>query len=133
VSLSNLVKVSEEDLAWYYPGIEPVEVARRWVKLGPAVVVVTLGGEGAVAVRCNGVELRIPGVPVKVADTIGAGDTFTGALLDGLASAGVVNNQTLTDLPDADLLAALNWAAKAAAITCSRPGANPPTRTELLT
>jgi len=120
VSLSDVVKVSDEDLAWYYPGEAPEDVARRWAASGPLIVAVTLGGEGALGVQVDDVETiyRTPGVPVAVVDTVGAGDTFMGALLDALTRA--------YELPDA-----LVYAARAAAINCTRAGANPPTRAEL--
>ncbi|WP_425955283.1 PfkB family carbohydrate kinase [Xylanimonas sp. McL0601] len=133
VALSDVVKVSEEDLAWYYPGVEPVEAAQRWAAHGPVLVVVTLGGDGAIAVRGDDV-VRTPGVKVDVADTIGAGDTFMGALLDALAGEGAVGAQAravLTALTPEQLAHALTWAARAAAVTVSRPGADPPTRAEL--
>lgn len=140
VALADVVKVSEEDLAWYYPGLNPVTAARRWVSVpdgaGPALVVVTLGGDGALAVRSDAVgePVRVAGVKVTVADTIGAGDTFMGALIDALITLGATGPQAsdvLAGLTDTQLADAISWAARAAAITVSRPGADPPTRTEL--
>ncbi|WP_051815654.1 carbohydrate kinase family protein, partial [Glycomyces tenuis] len=87
IALSDVVKVSDEDLAWYHPGADPVEVARSWAGRGPLLVVVTLGAEGSVLVRGEAV-IDVPGVPVAVADTIGAGDTFMGALIDALMGFG---------------------------------------------
>ena len=133
VGLADLVKVSEEDLAWYNPGTDPVDAARRWATQGPALVVVTLGGDGSVLVRGDDVT-TVPGRRVEVADTIGAGDTYMGALLDALVSAGVCGptaHAALTDLPADRLAAAAAWATAAAALTVSRPGADPPTRAEL--
>ncbi|WP_190226616.1 carbohydrate kinase family protein, partial [Streptomyces hydrogenans] len=84
VALADLVKASDEDLAWLYPG-EPVEaVAARWLALGPAVVLVTRGGDGALAVtREHTVAAGAPAV--AVVDTVGAGDSFMSAVLDALA------------------------------------------------
>lgn len=133
VSLCDVVKVSAEDLAWYYPGADPVQVARSWAQAGPLLVVVTLGGDGAVAVRGSDI-LTVPAVPVEVADTIGAGDTFTGALLDalvGLGAGGPGARTVLAALSPEQLTAAATWAARAAAVTVSRAGANPPTRAEM--
>jgi len=134
VALSDVVKVSDEDLAWYYPDLDPVAVAHRWATAGPGLVIVTRGGAGAVAVRGRDV-VEVPGVPVTVADTVGAGDTFSGALIDALLTLGVqgrVGAATLAALPVDLVIQAVTWATKAAAITVSRAGANPPTRAELL-
>ncbi|QAY62783.1 carbohydrate kinase [Xylanimonas allomyrinae] len=133
VALSDVVKVSAEDLAWYHPGADLLEVARAWAATGPALVVVTLGAEGALAVRGADV-VRVLGVPVVVADTIGAGDTFTGALLDALVDLGAVGpgaRDVLVSLGADRIAEAARWAARAAAVTVSRPGADPPTRAEL--
>ncbi|MCL1870250.1 MAG: carbohydrate kinase [Promicromonosporaceae bacterium] len=133
VALSDVVKVSAEDLEWYHPGVDPLSVARHWAGRGPVVVVVTLGGDGAVVVR-DGDTVRVPGVRVTVADTIGAGDTFTGALLDALAGLGARGpraRKVLEGLTPEQLAEAARWAASAAAVTVSRPGADPPTRAEL--
>lgn len=134
VALSDVVKVSEEDLEWYYPDADATEVARRWADAGPVLVVVTLGGEGAILVR-DGVTAQIDGVPVTVADTIGAGDTFMGALLDALVRLRVHGpdaRSVLSALTAEQLAEAASWAARAAAVTVSRPGADPPRRAELL-
>jgi fructokinase len=133
VGLSDVVKVSEEDLAWYHPGSDPVETARAWAVSGPVLVVVTRGGDGSVLVRGADV-VTVPGVPVTVADTIGAGDTYMGALIDALVSLGVHGPEArsvLAVLSAAELRRAASWAASAAAITVSRPGADPPTHAEL--
>src|SRR3954469_8489500 len=133
VLLSDVVKVSDEDLRWLYPGDTDEDVARRWLSTGPALVVVTRGGEGIFAVSRN-VELRRPSVPVGRVDTGGAGDSFTSGLLDGLRRADLVGGQrrqALADVDDATLRSILDEAAMVAAITCSRPGADPPTRAEV--
>ena len=89
VGLSDIVKVSDEDLEWLRPDHSPVETATRWATQGPGLVVVTRGGDGAVAVRPDGTTLEVPGVPVVVADTVGAGDTFSGVLIDTLLALGI--------------------------------------------
>ncbi|MFC8455253.1 carbohydrate kinase [Kitasatospora sp. NPDC057223] len=121
VGLSDLVKASDEDLAWLYPGIPARDSAARWLTLGPAAVVVTCGRDGAFALTPAG-EARTEAPPTTVVDTVGAGDSFMSALLATLA--------TPRPAPDA-LTAALRTAAAAAAITVSRAGANPPTSAEL--
>ncbi|WP_026923709.1 carbohydrate kinase family protein [Glycomyces arizonensis] len=134
IAAGDVVKVSEEDLDWYRPGADPVAVAREWAATGPVLVVVTRGEHGSVLVR-GGDLVDVPGVPVTVADTIGAGDTYMGALIDALLTLGAhgpAARDTLAALSIEELRRAASWAAKAAAITVSRPGADPPTRAELL-
>jgi fructokinase len=131
VTLSDVVKVSDEDLHWLHPDDDPVATAARWAGAGPGLVVVTRGGDGAVAVRHDGTRLEVPGVPVAVADTVGAGDTFSGVLIDALLGLDVRSGDSLRALSDRDVLGAVTTAAIGAAINVSRPGANPPTRAEL--
>jgi len=94
-------------------------------------VLITCGARGAVAVTPDNPPLRVPGFEVTVADTVGAGDTFTGALLHDLAARGALPEGPVASLPAADLEAALRFAAAAAAITCTREGAVPPTIAEV--
>jgi len=134
LALADVVKVSDEDLAWFAPGTDPVEVAHRWSAWGPALVVVTRGGDGAVLVRHDGRVLDVPGRRVDVVDTVGAGDTFMGALLDALDARGVHGADgaaRLRQVSDAAIVTAARTAAAAASVTVSRTGANPPTRAEL--
>jgi fructokinase len=134
VGLSDVVKVSDEDLAWLEPGSDPTEVARRWVGLGPAAVIVTRGGDGAVAVTSSGLTVTVATPRVTVADTVGAGDSFMGGLIDGLWSAGLLGGERRDALHTADAgvwTQVLERCARIAAVTVSRPGANPPTSAEL--
>ncbi|WP_297623685.1 carbohydrate kinase [Nocardioides sp.] len=134
VGLSGVVKVSDEDLEWLFPDVDPVATATRWATRGPGLVVVTRGGDGAVAVRPDGTTLEVPGVPVVVADTVGAGDTFSGVLIDTLLALGVSGPggaDALRALSDRDVLDVVTTAAIGAAVTVSRPGADPPDRAEL--
>ena len=135
LGVADVVKVSSEDLEWLIPGRSPEQVLEDWLGRGPAVVAVTLGGDGVLAGTAGGVRSRRPGVPVQVVDTVGAGDTFSAALLAGLhrrGMLGAVARSTLRAV-DADTLdALLDEAALAAAITCSRRGADPPTAGDLL-
>ena len=102
LGLVDLVKVSDEDLAWLCPG-EPVEaVARRWRERGAAVVVVTRGGEGVHALGPAG-PVDLPARPVQVADTVGAGDSFMGGLLAALSERDLLSRPALDALADADL------------------------------
>jgi fructokinase len=125
VALSNVVKASEDDLAWLYPDTNPLEIARSWVSLGIQLVVITKGENGMVGVTENQ-EVLIPGVKVDVIDTVGAGDTVGAVIVEALVEFG------LEKLTSELLSHTLHRAALAASITCSRAGANPPTKVELL-
>ncbi|MFP5022825.1 carbohydrate kinase family protein [Pseudonocardia phyllosphaerae] len=134
LGLADVVKVSEEDLAWLEPGRAPREVVAEWLELGPAIVVVTLGGDGALAATASGVELTLPGRKIELVDTVGAGDSFSSALLGGLHRRGMLGAEQREQLYGIDretLEAVLTEAVEAAAITCSRHGSDPPTRAEL--
>jgi fructokinase len=134
VAASDVVKASDEDLAWLYAG-EPVDdVLRRWADAGPALVVCTLGGEGA-RVLVGGELFTVPPVRVEVVDTVGAGDSFMAALISGLLDAGLLGGprgrSALRAAGADEVHPALHRAIRVAAITCSRAGANPPYRREL--
>jgi fructokinase len=127
VGRSHLVKVSDEDLDYLDPGVDHVTAARRLLDLGPRAVLVTGGGAGVRIVTAAG-ERFVPVDPVDVVDTIGAGDTFGGALLAWWTINGLGSGQT----DDLDLLGAAVAAANTAAgIACTRRGAEPPRRAEL--
>jgi fructokinase len=133
VALSDVVKVSDEDLHWLYPDREDEEVARDWLGRGPVIVVVTRGGKGVYAVTAD-LELRRPATPIDLVDTVGAGDSFTSGLLDGLRRADLIGGtrrEELAAIDESTLISVLDEASLVAAITCSRPGANPPTRAEV--
>lgn len=133
VALADVVKASDEDLAALYPDGDPLGAARRLLDLGPRAVVVTFGAEGAAWVSRDR-EVRAPAVRGTVVDTIGAGDTFGAALIDALWRAGHVGaaaRDALASLSEEEIAAVLGHAAKAAAVTVSRPGADPPYASEL--
>lgn len=130
VALVDLVKVSSDDLAWLCPDETVEQVAVRWRAAGPALVVVTRGDEGAHAHGPDGV-VDLPGTPVDVADTVGAGDAFMSGLLCALSEAGALTPDALSRLPAATLAAALAFAAQVAGTTCERVGADPPWRADL--
>lgn len=133
VALADVVKVSDEDLEFLRPGADPVDVARGWLRLGARLVVITRGPEGATAVRGDDVVHR-PAPRVEVVDTVGAGDTFTAGLLHALAVQGRLGSDPQQRLAGADpdeLGHCLTVAATAAALTCQRPGCDPPTADEL--
>jgi fructokinase len=133
VALADVVKASDEDLAWLYPDAAVAEVTDRWLALGPALVVVTHGSDGADALTTSG-RIRVPAPPTEVADTIGAGDSFMAGLLAALSDRGLLGadrRDALRELPASDVREVVDFAARCAAITVSRPGADPPTREDL--
>ncbi|MBD8059856.1 carbohydrate kinase [Cellulomonas sp. JH27-2] len=131
VALADVVKVSDEDLAWFHPDREPLQAAQDWLALGPAIVVVTTGGSGAHYLTAAGAG-HVTAPKVAVVDTVGAGDTFMGTLVDGLVGAGVAGDRAALGALGHDAWdAILSRAARAAAVTVSRSGANPPRSNEL--
>jgi len=129
-AVSDLVKVSDEDLALLFPGEDAGSVARRWLQSGTGLVVVTRGGEGAEAFGAFG-EVAVPGRAVKVVDTVGAGDSFMAALIAGLAERGATSREKLLAFDALEVEGLLGFAAEAASITCGRRGADPPRRAEI--
>jgi fructokinase len=130
VMSADVVKASTGDIAWLYPGRALEDVAGRWLGLGPQLVVVTCGGDGAMALRGTRTVLHRPAYPALVVDTSGAGDAFTAALLAGLgqlSQAGASPGQ----LSSRDLARLLDTCAVAAGLTCERTGADLPTAIEL--
>ncbi len=131
VSSSHLVKVSAEDLAWLYPGKAPAGVAQDWIELGARLVVVTSGALGASAYRRDGIAVTRPAASVSVVDTVGAGDSFSAALLAALCEAAYASPGSIALIESEALDQALGYAVIASSITCSRSGANPPTSAEM--
>jgi fructokinase len=137
-AFANIVKISEADLKYLYPGLSLEERFEKLLSLsGPAgtrLVVCTLGGKGAAAALKNGsglVRASMPAIALPVKDTIGAGDTFHGAFLSYLDRTGAMSRSAVAALTQEDLTAALLFANKAAALVCSREGAEPPTIDEI--
>jgi fructokinase len=132
VGLSDLVKASDEDLEALYPGESEAAAAARLLALGPAAVVVTRGANGAVWYAADQA-VAAPGVAVAVADTIGAGDTFGAAMLDELGTVGLLGGggASIASMTRDQIEQVLAFATRAAAVTVSRPGADPPYRHEL--
>jgi fructokinase len=133
VAVSDVVKVSDEDLRWLYPDRPDEEVARAWLALGPALVVVTRGGAGVYAISA-GLELRRDAAPIDLVDTVGAGDSFTSGLRDGLHRADLIGGarrDALAAIDEATLGSVVDAAALIAAMTCAKPGADPPTRAQV--
>jgi fructokinase len=134
LQVADVVKASDEDIEWLAPGRELADVADEWASRGPALVVVTRGGEGALAVgRAAGLVDR-QGLPVAVVDTVGAGDSFMGAVLAGLHRRGLLGaaaRERLQAMDAATVTELVDEAVEVSAITCSRQGADPPTAQEL--
>ena len=123
-ALSAVIKVSDDDLAWLFPGQAIEDVANRWINDGAFLVVVTQGANGIMGYTSEG-RVEVPGVKVDVVDTVGAGDTVGAIVVEAMLAHGLVELR-------GDLLrSVLTRAAAAAAITCSRKGAQPPYRHEL--
>ena len=129
LQLADIVKASTEDIALLRPGANPLAIAHEWAEAGPALVVVTAGADGATALVA-GETVHAPALPVDVADTVGAGDTFTAGLLAALHRTGHLGGR-LDRLTADDVRPALDLAVRAAAVTCRRRGADPPRLDEL--
>ncbi|MDR2381238.1 MAG: carbohydrate kinase [Bifidobacteriaceae bacterium] len=133
VAAADVVKASDEDLRYLYPVADPAAIARAWASAGPALVVMTRGAGGALAFAGE-ISVDAPAKPADVADTVGAGDTFMAGLIDGLWSQqllGAAARPALRAMTESQVLVALERAGAAAAVTVSRPGANPPWAAEL--
>jgi fructokinase len=142
VGLADVVKASDDDLAWLYadgPAGEPAAVAARWATLGPRLVVLTRGADGATAwVKGHAQPVELPAPRVDVVDTVGAGDAFMAGLLSGLLDAGLLggggdhgDTEPTAVWTENDVRPALQRALRVSSLTCARHGADPPGRDEL--
>jgi fructokinase len=134
VALADVVKASADDLDWLLPGRAPEQVAEAWLAKGPSMVAITLGPAGLVAATRQAGVLRRPGRVVEVVDTVGAGDACMAALLAGLHRRdllGGARRDALRAMDAATLAELADEAVLAAAITCTRPGADPPSADDL--
>jgi fructokinase len=125
VSISSVVKVSDDDIAWLYPTDSLDAVARRWINAGVSCVVITRGEKGLIGFTASGLE-EVDGARVDVVDTVGAGDTVGAIVIEGIMK------HSVHGLQGQVLNALLHKAAIAAGITCSRAGAQPPRAHELV-
>ena len=125
VSISSVVKVSDDDIAWLYPSESLDAVAHRWIEAGVSCVVITRGAKGLIGFTASGME-EVDGVKVEVVDTVGAGDTVGAIVVEGIIK------HSVHGLQGQVLNAVLHKAAIAAGITCSRAGAQPPRAHELV-
>jgi fructokinase len=124
VSISTVIKASDDDISWLYPGVEIEVVANNWLDIGPELIVVTLGKKGIMSFRKNEI-IRADAIEVAVIDTVAAGDTVGAVLVEGILKYG------LSELSKKQLELILERASKAASITVSRSGAQPPNKHEI--
>jgi fructokinase len=129
-AMADIIKLSEDDLAWLAPGAAFETIAEKWLGMGTRLAILTRGAAGALALTRN-LSLAIPGIAVPVADTVGAGDTFTAGLLARLNRRGLLSKAGIATLTEENLADVTAFAVRAATITVSRPGADPPWRREL--
>lgn len=129
----DIVKVSDEDLAWLLPDVEGVTAqVKALLAKGPKILVLTKGSEGATSYLADGRQVSVAASKAKVVDTVGAGDTFNAGFLASLAEGDLLAKEKIAVISDQDLSTAMSLAAKCAAVTVARKGANPPWRSELV-
>ena len=129
MGMADIVKISREDLDWL-TGTPDAQTVEGFLSAGPSLIIVTDGGEGSVA-HWNGGRIHVPAQKVEVVDTVGAGDTFNAGVLTALHERDCLNKERLENLRENEVREILSFAARVAAITVSRAGANPPWREEL--
>lgn len=130
MEMADIVKLSDEDLAWFGETSAPEELIASWLRRGPKLIVLTRGSKGAVAFTATR-RVEVASQRVAVVDTVGAGDTFNAGLLASLHDQGLLRKDAFDDLSEQAIHAALDLGTRAAAVTVSRAGANPPWRHEL--
>ncbi len=136
IALADVVKVSDEDIAWLRPGDSIEDVLSDWAAMGPSLVVATRGADGVIARLTSTGELHVAPAPqVAVVDTVGAGDSFMAGLLSGLLDAGLLGGPAARDRLGsaalADVMPAVERALATAALTVARAGAHAPRRPDL--
>ncbi|AMX99537.1 carbohydrate kinase [Mesorhizobium ciceri] len=130
MAMADIVKLSDEDLNWFGEAGSHEDVIRNWLDRGPKLIVVTHGGEGAIGYSKEHAVTVMP-ERVEVVDTVGAGDTFNAGILASLHEQGLLTKAAISGLSEDAIRKALALGAKAAAVTVSRAGANPPWRHEI--
>ncbi|QPC87063.1 carbohydrate kinase [Mesorhizobium sp. NBSH29] len=130
VAMSDIVKISDEDLSWFAEPGSHADVIARWLENGPKLIFMTNGNRGATAYTQHHC-VTVDAVPVTVVDTVGAGDTFNAGVLASLQQNGVLDKPSLASVSETVLRDALALGVRAAAVTVSRAGANPPWRDDL--
>lgn len=130
IAMADIVKLSDEDAAWFGETGSHDEIAARWLEMGPKLVVVTAGAKGATGYTATS-KIAVPARKATVVDTVGAGDTFNAGILAALHDAGLLTKQAVATLSADQVGAALSLAVEVASVVVSRAGANPPWRREL--
>jgi fructokinase len=130
IPMADILKISDEDVHWMTGHHDLAKAAKAWLKKGPKIVAITKGGDG-VGIYTRAFSFHHAAPKVVVADTVGAGDTFTAGLLATLMKEGHLTKKALASIREDDLRHAVDFAARAAAVTCTRPGANPPWAAEM--
>ena len=134
IALADVVKVSDEDIEWLTGGAPIDEVVDRWLGMGPSLVVVTRGKHGSDVVTASGLRFTKTPADIPVVDTVGAGDSFMGGIIDamwGMGLRGGEARETLRTLPEEQVRAIIDRASAVSDVTVSRKGANPPWAHEL--
>jgi fructokinase len=127
---ADIIKFSDEDLEWFGMMGDHDTLAQKWLEIGCKLVVITKGADGADGYTKN-LKVSVPSERVTVVDTIGAGDTFDAGVLASLKRDNLLTKAQVADLDEKSVRNALSLAAKAAAVTVSRAGANPPWAKEI--
>ncbi|MEM6372128.1 MAG: carbohydrate kinase [Pseudomonadota bacterium] len=132
IARADIIKLSDDDLNWVVPGTAPLtDKAQSILNMGAAMFLLTEGSDGATAFLSSGRKLRVPAQKATVVDTVGAGDTFNAGCLAALRAADALSPAAIPDLSEETLHSMLTLAARVAAVTVSRAGANPPWASEL--
>ena len=130
VTMSDIIKVSEEDLDWMEPDGHFEHAAHNWIEAGASIVTLTMGGDGARSIT-KVEDVTVPSKQVQVVDTVGAGDTFNAGFLASLSLSGALSKEGLLSIDHQILRAALEYGSKVAAYTVSQAGVNPPWKDQL--
>lgn len=130
IGLSDIIKVSDEDLAWIELDKTPRLAIENWLERGASVVLLTHGAEGAAAYT-RSQEISVASEPMNVVDTVGAGDAFSAGFLSGLRQQGLLSKKSILDISRDSLEFSLQRAVKVAALTVAKTGANPPWKDEI--
>jgi fructokinase len=125
IGMSDIVKLSEEDLAWLDPSGDFESLSQAWIDAGVSIVTLTMGAYGARSVT-RSLDVKVPSIPVTVVDTVGAGDTFNAGFLARLRQQGALAKRDLKSIDEDTLRKALDFAVLVAAFVVGRAGANPP-------
>jgi fructokinase len=131
IALTDILKLSYVDLAWLLPGASVEEALIHLCGLGPALVIITQGEKGVLARSGPSQILHVPTFPVTVIDTVGAGDAFCAGVLARLADQTIISRERVLALTEQELRAVISFASAAAALNCTREGADPPHRSEV--